>query len=61
MSKRNSIGNTLFNYFTRTPPSNKKLKPSNESKNDSPISNLDSPKSSKVESMYISFTFHTVE
>ncbi|CAH0760592.1 unnamed protein product [Diatraea saccharalis] len=28
MSKRNSVGasNTLFNYFTKTPPSNKKLK-----------------------------------
>ncbi|XP_013166336.1 PREDICTED: probable DNA mismatch repair protein Msh6 [Papilio xuthus] len=52
MSKRNSnnVGNTLFNYFTRTPPSNKKLKPSNESNNDSSTSKLDSPKSSKVES-----------
>ncbi|KPJ16004.1 putative DNA mismatch repair protein Msh6 [Papilio machaon] len=50
MSKRNSVGNTLFNYFTRTPPSTKKLKPNNESNTDSSITNLDSPKSSKVES-----------
>lgn len=28
MSKRNSVAasNTLFNYFTKTPPSNKKIK-----------------------------------
>lgn len=44
MSKRNSTGasNTLFNYFTKTPPANKKLKNGNDAKNspkvDSPMS-----------------------
>lgn len=33
MSKRNSTGpsNTLFNYFTKTPPTNKKVKSVNNS------------------------------
>ncbi|CAH2095409.1 unnamed protein product [Euphydryas editha] len=35
MSKRNSsaASNTLFNYFTKTPPSNKKPKPNNDDSN----------------------------
>lgn len=34
MSKRNSTAsNTLFNYFTKTPPSNKKPKQNDETNN----------------------------
>ncbi|CAK1593977.1 unnamed protein product [Parnassius mnemosyne] len=40
MSKRNSIGNTLFNYFTKTPPSNKKIKSNNIDSDAIPNQNL---------------------
>ncbi|CAH2054352.1 unnamed protein product, partial [Iphiclides podalirius] len=36
MSKRKSVGNTLFNYFTKTPPSNKKLKTNTDESNVEP-------------------------
>lgn len=56
MSKRNSVGaaNTLFNYFSKTPPANKKVKSELEvdksPKVSSPVQNSD--KESKVESKY---------
>lgn len=56
MSKRNSVGtaNTLFNYFSKTPPANKKVKPELEvnisPKVSSPVQNGD--KEPKIESKY---------
>lgn len=53
MSKRNSVGgnNTLFNYFTKTPPANKKIK-ANEDAGGSPKlnSSLNGEKDNRNES-----------
>lgn len=56
MSKRNSVGaaNTLFNYFSKTPPANKKVKTEAEL-DESPKLNSSVPngdKESKAESKY---------
>ncbi|XP_061379726.1 probable DNA mismatch repair protein Msh6 isoform X1 [Danaus plexippus] len=53
MSKRNSNpgANTLFNYFTKTPPCNKKLKPSEDSETDNVLNSpVSSKKGNKTES-----------
>ncbi|OWR41017.1 putative DNA mismatch repair protein Msh6, partial [Danaus plexippus plexippus] len=53
MSKRNSNpgANTLFNYFTKTPPCNKKLKPSEDSEADNVLNSpVSSKKGNKTES-----------
>lgn len=52
MSKRNSVsgGNTLFNYFTKTPPANKKVK-ANEDAGESPkLDSVNAEKDLKIES-----------
>lgn len=53
MSKRKSVGNTLFNYFTKTPPSNKKLKTNiDDSNKDLKQKLIDSDTENKIESWY---------
>lgn len=54
MSKRNSTGasNTLFNYFSKTPPANKKLKNGGDAENSPKMNSSSSQKESKIESKY---------
>ncbi|KAM3962106.1 DNA mismatch repair protein Msh6 [Aphomia sociella] len=52
MSKRNSVGatNTLFNYFSKTPPANKKVKANAESEGSQKLdASVNSPKQPKNE------------
>lgn len=55
MSKRNSTGssNTLLNYFTKTPPANKKLKNGGDTESTPKLdSSLKGEKEPKIESKY---------